>query len=141
MGATYFADIPGALIATARVPSHAAATATEQWPIFCAPFACKVRQIDIIPQAAVTGDNTNYTELNLLNKGSAGAGTTEIGNLDLLTGTDLVAFDMKNIPFNATYLTAYVTMAADDVISLQHAKVASGVLVPECQVRIFYQAI
>jgi hypothetical protein len=131
MGATAYAGIPGPIPFQAHVVAHAAATATEVHPIFRAPFACKLMKVDVVAQAAVTGDNTNRTNLNILNAGAAGSGTTEVGNLDLVTTTgNMIANDSRNVPMNVTYLTAGVTLAEGDVIVLQHEKVGNGVAVP-----------
>lgn len=118
------------------VPSVLAATATEVHPIFVAPFACTIPTdgVNFVPQAAVTGDNTDSKNLNIQNRGSAGAGTTEVGHLDLVTGTNLVAFDSKNIP-----LTAAVTLAAGDVLAVQVEKVGNGVLLPNLHFVVSYK--
>lgn len=114
-----------------------AATATQQDPIFIAPCACKVTAVSIVPQAASTGDNTNTKNLNVINKGSDGTGTTEVANLDLATGVNLVAFDEKAIPLNATY-TNGVSLSEGDVLSLQTEKVGTGVAVGPFIVSIDY---
>lgn len=121
---------------TAFVPSILAATATEVHPIFRAPFACIIPTdgVNVVPQADVTGDDTNTKYLNIQNRGSAGTGTTEIGHLDLATGVDLVDFDSKNIP-----LTAAVTLAAGDVLAVQVEKVGTGVLLPNLHFVITYK--
>lgn len=123
--------------AQAHIAAIAAATATQKDPIFCAPRACRVTSVSVIPQAASTGDNTNTKNLNVLNAGSAGSGTTEIGNLDLATGTDLVAFDEKAIPFNTTYEDG-VELAEGDVLVLQTEKVGTGVNVGPFLVQVDY---
>ena len=133
MAKTYFSNIPGPIPFVARIPAHLAATATEEWPVFRAPFACTLKKLDIVPQAAVTGDNTNRTNLNIVNKGNAGSGTTEVANLDLATGTNLTAFDSTNIPLNTTYASG-VTLAEGDVVTIQQEKIGTGVNVPECLV-------
>ncbi len=118
----------GEQVVQANLAVHAAATATEARSIFTAPCACVVRDVSYTPDVASTGDNTNTTNLNVINKGAAGSGTTEVGNLDLATGTDLVAFDNTRIPLNSTYADG-VTLAKGDVIALQFEKVSTGVLV------------
>lgn len=138
MSPTWFGATPGPIPYISRIPSHAAASATEEWPVFRAPFACKLKKLDIVPQAAVMGNDTNTTNLNIINKGSAGAGTIEVGNLDLIAGVNLVAFDSKNVPLNAIYLVSGVTLAEGDVLSIQHEKVGNGVLLPECHIYIEY---
>lgn len=122
-----------------KVVSHAAATATEQWPIFMAPFPCLVTAVKVVAQAAVTGADTNTTHLNIINKGSAGAGTTEIANRDLVLGTDLVGFGDTSIALTGT--TAQKTLAEGDVLTLQHEKVGTGLLVPELLVEVSYRAL
>lgn len=102
---------------------HAAATATEARAIFTAPRACKITGVSFTPDVASTGDNTNTTYLNVINKGASGSGTTEIGNLDLATGTNLTAFDEQAITITAT------SLAEGDVVALQFEKVGTGVLV------------
>jgi hypothetical protein len=118
----------------------AAATTTESHPLFVAPQKCRVTLVDIIPQAAVTGDNSNTKKLNIINKGSAGSGSTEVGNLDLTTGVNLVAHDLKNIPLNATYIDPIgVEMAAGDVLAVEYEKVGNGVLIPDCDALITWE--
>ena len=124
---SYFGDIPGTIPIEKYVPSHAAATATEVVAEpFRAPFKGTIVGFGFIPLAAVTGDDTNRTNINILNKGTDGStGAAEITNLDLATGVNLVAFDEKVIPLAANY-----EVIEGQVIVLQHEKVASGVLVP-----------
>lgn len=133
-------DTPGIRSSFLYVAAVAAATATESHPIFVAPCACVLTSVNIVPQAAVTGDNTNKKNLNIINAGSAGSGSTEVGNLDLSTGTNLVAFDQKNIPLNATY-TAGVTLAEGDVVKMEYEKVGNGVLVPELIARVEFRPV
>lgn len=118
------------------VPSVLAATATEAHPIFVAPFRCKipVDGVNFVPQAAVTGDNSNTKNLNVVNKGAAGAGTTEVGHKDLTTGVDLVAFDKTAIT-----LTAATVLEAGDVLALQVEKVGTGVLLPNLHFEISFK--
>lgn len=118
------------------VAVHAAATATEQRALFTAPRACVVTAVSITPDVASTGDNTNTTNLNIVNKGAAGVGTTEVANLDLALATDLVAYDEKDIPLNATYLASGVALAAGSVLTVQFEKAGTGVLVGPGQMKI-----
>lgn len=84
-------DIMGNRVAFADIRPHAAATATEKQVIWRAPFDAKLISVEIIPDTAATGDNTNSTNVNLINAGTAGSGSTEIGNVDFATGTNAVA--------------------------------------------------
>lgn len=120
-------------------PSHLAATATEEYPVFVAPFPCLITGLAIIPQAAVTGADTNTTHLNVKNKGSAGSGTTEIANKDLVSGTNLAAFDLNTITLTGT--TAQKTLAEGDVLSLEFEKVGTGLLVPSGMLQVSFEAL
>ena len=73
------------LIAQATVPAVAAGTATIVYPIFVSDRYVKIKSVSFVPQAAVTGDNTNRKNLNLHNRGTDGTGTTELANIDLAT--------------------------------------------------------
>src|SRR5687767_6956660 len=98
---------------------HAAATATEKRAIFVAPRKCRVLGVEFASDVAATGDNTNTTNLNLVNAGSAGVGTTEVGNLDLATSVNIVALDRRAIPLNTTYANG-VDLEEGDVLALEY---------------------
>lgn len=131
-------DVPGTHVAHVMLPAHAAATATEVLPIFRAPFACKVTAVRVTPGAAATGDNTNRTNYNLLNGGSAGTGTTEIGNLDYATGTD-AAVGVTQSVYAPADPDDGVALAAGDVLKMQIEKVASGLALGVTLCTIEYQ--
>lgn len=128
-------DIPGTHVAHVMLPAHAAATATENVPIFRAPFACKVMAVRVVPGATATGDDTNRTNYNLLNGGSAGTGTTELGNLDYATGTDAAVGVTQNVYSSSTG----TTLAAGDVLKMQMEKVGTGVALGATLCVIEYQ--
>lgn len=119
-------DVPGTHTAFVMVPAHAAATATEALPIFKAPFACKIKAVRVVPGTAATGDNTNRTNYNLLDGGSAGTGTTELGNLDYATGTDAAVGVTQDV-YAPADPDDYEALAAGDVLKLQMEKVGTGV--------------
>ncbi len=116
-------DIPGEHQLQVAAIAHAAATATEPIAQIRAPFKCVVTEVGFIPNTASTGDNTNTTNLNVIDRGT-GAGTTEIANKDLVSGENLVANTPKVI---GTGLS--VAMDEGDVLSLVAEKVGSGVAV------------
>ncbi len=132
-------DLPGVHVAQVVTPKHAAATATEDIPIFYAPTdapeGVSIVAVRLIPGAAVSGANTNTTHLNLVNRGADGAGTTELANYDLTSGNDLTAYDNKNLYTPATPLN----IATGVVLTLQFEKVGTGLLVPEMLVVVEYR--
>jgi hypothetical protein len=62
-----------------------------------APFDGTVTGVSLTPEAAVTGNDTNYRTFTLVNKGASGAGTTVIATLALTNGVNLVAFDEESL--------------------------------------------
>jgi len=129
-------DIPGYHTANAYLPSHAAATATEGYPIFTAPFRCEITSILIVPAAAVTGADSNSTYLNLINRGTAGSGTTEIGSYDLTTGNNLATSDEKVLYAPATPLA----VSDGNVLAFIFEKHGSGLLVPALLVQVTFRS-
>ena len=120
-------DVPGTHDMAATTPQHAAATATEIIPIFEAPASVKIEKVIFRPGAAVTGQDTNTTHLNVINMGTAGTGTTELGNYDLTSGNDLAVGERKELYAPATSLE----VAAQTLIGLQLEKVGTGLDVPD----------
>lgn len=118
--------VPGDRIgAQIYAPAHAAATASEYLVSFVAPFDCRLKAVYFVPKDDVTGVDTNTTHLNVINKGSAGAGSTELGALDLTDGNDLTAFDVNTVVSSLT-----TDLTEDDVIAVQYEKVGTGLDVP-----------
>lgn len=113
------------LTRTAEGTFPAATIAANQDTVITeAPFAGTVTKVAIVPEAAVTGDNTNTRTFTLVNKGQAGAGTTVVATLALTTGVNLVAFDEKLFTLSA--VANATTVAAGDVLLLNEVVTASG---------------
>lgn len=122
-------DLPGLHYVDVPFRSHAAADATEEY-LAIMPFACRLIDAAVYPAAAVTGQDTNTTHLNLINRGTAGTGTTELDAIDLVSGTDLT------VGANAFGLATPVNLAAGAVIAFQMEKVGTGLLIPNGTVRL-----
>jgi hypothetical protein len=105
-----------------------AIAATDTFTLEPARFTGKVTAVSFIPEAASTGDNTNTRTYTLVNKGSAGAGTTVIATLALTTGVNLVASDEKAATLSATAADLLVT--AGDVLAWVSTHTASGLVDP-----------
>lgn len=135
MGASFLSGVPGTHHAEAVIEAVAAGDATEEQVIFVAPFDCILESVSITADAAVTGNNTNTKNLNVVNKGSAGVGSTELANLDLATGTDLVAADEKSLGTVASN-----TLAEGDVVALEIEKVGTGVAIPRSVMRVGFRS-
>lgn len=115
------ADIPGPLpFHGACTPALAGDAASVAYPVFRAPFDCKLIKFSVIPQAAVTAHATNRKDLNLINAGTDGTGTTAIASFDMDTPTtdDLAAMDEKVI-YAPTDPHSGVNLSQGDVLKLE----------------------
>lgn len=87
--------------------------------------AGRVTSVTYTPEAAVTGAaSPNSRTLSLVNKGTAGTGTTTVASLALVGGVNLVAFDEKDITLTAT--TADRAVVAGDELAWVSTAVTSG---------------
>lgn len=93
-----------------------------------APFTGKVAGVTYTAIAAVTGAASPASRtLSLINKGQAGAGTTVVASLALVSGVNLVAFDEKDVTLSATAADLVVT--AGDILEYRSAAVGGTGLV------------
>lgn len=114
-------------VTQAYIPAAAAGDATKNWPIFFAERPCRVLSVGVVPQATITGQNTNTFHWNVINRGTAGAGTTEIGNVDFVSGTNVTGFDFREIVVE----TAGRRLSTGEVLALQRELIGSGLAAPE----------
>lgn len=121
-------------VATAYIPAAAAADATKSWPVFFNNRKVEVQWVKIVPQAAITGADTNSANWNLINTGTDGTGTTELANKDFTSGKDAAAMDAINLytPSGGKEL------AAGSVLALQREKAGNGLALPEALVVVGY---
>src|SRR4051812_31585848 len=61
-----------------------------------------VTSVVYIPDAALSGANTNSRTVTLYNRGAAGSGTTVVAQLALTSGVNLAAFVPKTITLSGT---------------------------------------
>lgn len=107
---------------TASVPAQVAGDDADQI-VARAPYAGTVTRVAIVSEAAVTGATSTKRTFTLTNKGQAGAGSTAVAILDLITGTDLVAFDEKDFTLGAA---ANLIVAEGDVLALVETHASTG---------------
>lgn len=93
-----------------------------------APFAGVVTSVEFIPNAAITGQDTNTRRVAVTNRGSAGLGTTEAAFLQFNNGVNAVAYDAKTITLHAT--TANRNVAAGDVLTIDSTTPGTGLADP-----------
>ena len=108
--------------------------ATDSFVIGEVAATGRVTEVTFQPEAASTGDNTNKRVYTLVNKGSAGAGTTVIATLDLVTGVNLTAFDEKAATLSATAADLVVTEG--DVLAWVSTFAGTGLVDPGGMVKV-----
>ena len=125
-------DLLGGNVKTAYFPAFATADASKEVPIFLAEFACKIVKVSLVPQAAVSGADTNTRHLNLINKAAGGAGATELTNYDLTSGNDLAVMD-EYVLYNPS---TPLDLPANTVLALEGEKIGTGLATPEMLVQV-----
>jgi hypothetical protein len=139
MGTTFLADIPGPQPHSAHVELVALGTADEKI-VFRAPFKCKITRASFIPDAAVTGDNTNNFILQLRNKELDGTGTVAVtAAKTYATGVDIAAFDEDSLGAIQTASDADI-LEEGEVLALNKTETGAGLELPQGQIYIEYEA-
>lgn len=108
----------------ATVPAQATAATTQDQVVGEAPFAGTVTAASITPEAASAADATNNRTWSLINKGSAGLGTTVIATHQTTTGGALVAFDEKALTLSV--VANATTVAAGDILVIAETVTGTG---------------
>lgn len=104
----------------------AAADASEDFVVFVSDRKAVLRRVSWVPHDDVTGANTNTFHLNVINRGSDNTGTTELANIDYVSGTD-ASTNIEEV-FTAA---ADTQVSAGDVIVVQRELVGTGQAMPE----------
>lgn len=120
-------DLAGSLFLETYLPAHLAATPTEILTSIKVPFKAKVFSVSFVPMAPVTGANTNYTNINIINKGSNGVGATEVAHIDFTGGTNASAYVEKALTLNSS---SNLALSEGDILAIQHEKVRTGLDIP-----------
>lgn len=93
-----------------------------------APFAGSVVAASFIPNAAITGVDTNTRRIAVENAGSNGAGTTEAAALQFNAAVNAVAFDEKSLTLAAT--AANRDFAEGDILVINSTSPGTGLADP-----------
>lgn len=124
---------PLSLYAPAVLPAVATAVDADV-AVFVAPFDCTVTSVTYIPNATITGANTNTRAIRLRNKGAAGAGSTVVAELQFDSGVNATAYDEKAITLSGT--AANRDLAAGDVLAVLSDSVGTGLADPGGLLRV-----
>lgn len=93
-----------------------------------APFAGTVSKISYIPNATITGQNTNTRKVALVNKGQSGSGNLETASIQFNSGVNAAAFDETSLTLSGT--AANLVVAEGDVLTVESTAVGTGLADP-----------
>jgi hypothetical protein len=124
----------------ANIPAQGTAGTTQDWVIGEVESGGTVAEVVIIPEAAVTANATNYRTFRVINKGSAGAGSTVVASFatDTVTTDDLVAFDEKSITLSGT--AANLVLTENDVLVADETVAGTGVAHGGYTIKVIWKA-
>lgn len=95
---------------------------------FRAPHDMKLAAAYAVLIAALTGAATNYANFNIVNKGTAGAGTTIMAALAFTSGVEVAAEAPKAFTLSAT--AANLLISEGDVIAIAALHGGAGAVYP-----------
>lgn len=93
-----------------------------------APFAGTLESAALIADSTITGATATKRTFTIENRGQAGAGTTVMATLDLVTGTNAAGDDETAFVLSAT--AADLVVAEGDVIAVKEAVTSTGTANP-----------
>lgn len=118
----------------ADVPPVSTAGNDDDTVLFQAPFDCTVLLVEYVPEAAITGADTNSRTLSVVNKGQAGSGSTTVASLALTNGVTASAYNEKAVTLSGT--AANLVLAAGDTVQWRSVHVGTGITDPGGLVRV-----
>lgn len=125
---------PLARTVEADVPPVSTAGNDDDTVLFQAPFDCTVTLVEYVPEAAITGADTNSRTLSVVNKGQAGSGSTTVASLALTSGVNATAYNEKPVTLSGT--AANLVLAAGDTVQWRSVHVGTGITDPGGLVRV-----
>lgn len=118
-----------------EVPVVASVAATDiERNAHVAPFSGAVTSVSYVPDAVLTGADTNSRTLVLVNKGQTGVGTTVVASKAFTNTVNAPADDETAITLSA--VAGATTVAAGDVLAWQSTHVGTGIADPGGLVKV-----
>ncbi len=128
-------DIPGQHVEKCRTIVVGTSDITRLDTIFRAPFNCQITAVSYIPDAAITGADTNTRHVNIVDRGLDGLGTDEIANKDYTNGVDATALNEEVL----TMTSLNHVLSEGDVVAAEFEEIGTGIGVPAGMFVIFYR--
>ncbi len=100
----------------------------------------KITGVGFVPDTAITGDDTNYMTLKLINKELNGAGTVEVTAAKSYTsGVDVTNFTEDSLTLSTT--AANLLVDNGEVLALDKAEAAAGMDLPAGIIVLTFQYV
>lgn len=125
-------QIPGTHVARGVISAQGTAGTADTWAVFTAPHDLTVTAARWIPNAAVTGANTNNFALQVKN---GSTGITDVKTY--ASGTDSVALTAETLTLSST--AADLQVDEGDVVHLARTVNGSGLASPDGTLEIEYE--
>ncbi len=122
--ATSYKSIKGIHIVVGKFRVIQSSEPTFREPVFVASFNCELKEVTIVNSTLVSGADTNQVNLNLIDGGAEGAGTTQIANIDLVSGTDLAVGKTQLFDGTTTALERFLSLG--DILELEAEEIGTG---------------
>lgn len=121
---------------TENVPGEATAGTDNSFVVGRAPHAATVTAVTYTPEAAITGANTNYRRVALVNRAQDGTGTAVVAELSFTSGVNATAYDEKTVTLSGT--AASLQLASGDILEWVSDAVGTGLADPGGLVKVVY---
>lgn len=118
-----------------RVGSINAGTDDER-PVFVAPFKTTIRKIRFVSSSDVSADGTDYTTVDIQDKGSDGSGTDSVASFN----TNSNDGDVSLTGFDPYEISVTYTLDKGNALSLKKSDSGAGQAFDEVLVEIVYEA-
>lgn len=129
-------DIPGTHIKAVYVPAVTAGT-DKKYPLFRAEADITITAAYFIPQANITGQDTNTMTVKVINAGTDGSGTTLIASKAYTSGNNATALKPEALTLSTT--AANLDIDAGEVIAYFNDQAGTGLNCPEGVIEVHFQ--
>lgn len=134
---TQLNELSGDIPVRVSHPAQATAATAESYSVLRAERALQITGARWVPNANVTGANTNNFALGLVNKGAAGSGTGVVTSvLTFVSGTNATASIATELTIGAA-----PTLAAGDILVLARTVNGTGLASPSGTLELTYRYV
>lgn len=127
-------DIPGPHRFAIRQDPMTGATADDETTIFVAPGNMTILAVNYVPDAAITANATNYTTVNIVDRGAVDGQDQVIATRSFAATADSALEVDATLALSGT--PANLQINAGDVITVQRAHSGTGLALPGALVEV-----